>query len=72
MKRVDMGDGASFVGLQGLGDLEWQLRYGDAEEVRLTAAAVVACYQELVLMPQRSRNQYIAKIMRHDANPITN
>lgn len=68
MKRVDMGDGASFLGLQGLDELQWQLRYGDAEEVRLTAAAAVACYQELILMPQRLRNQYISKIRRHDAD----
>lgn len=26
------------------------------------------CYQELILMPQKMRNQYIAKIRRHDAD----
>lgn len=65
-ERVDVGDGASFIGLAGLEDLEWSLRYADPRDVRFVAAAVVECYRVLLQMPQKRRNEVCAKIKAAD------
>jgi hypothetical protein len=46
--------------------VEWELRYGDTEAVRLTAASFVHAYIYLVSLPQKLRNQRIQQI-RHAA-----
>ena len=45
---------------QRLDDVEWALRYGNAESVRLSAASAIACYRALVNRTSRDR----AKIVR--------
>jgi hypothetical protein len=42
---VDVGDGARMLLPT---DVEWQLRYGNAEHIRFIAAEVVACYDYLI------------------------
>ena len=70
--RVDTGSGSSFIGLQGLDQLQRHLRYGDARDVKFVAAAVVECYEALIRMPQKRRNEIISKIREEagDADPI--
>ena len=43
--------------------VEWQLRYGHSEIVRLTAASYVEAYRHLIKLPERSRNLRI-KMLR--------
>lgn len=56
-KRVPIGESASITGLQGLDDLEWELRYGDPNDVRFLAASIVSDYRALIQMTQRRRNE---------------
>lgn len=56
-KRVSIGESASIIGLQGLDDLEWELRYGDPREVRFVAASVISDYRALIQMTQKRRNE---------------
>ncbi|MFW7414736.1 hypothetical protein [Demequina sp. SO4-18] len=46
------------------GEIEDQLRNGDAESVRLTAASYVSAYRHLIEMPQRARNERIEQLKR--------
>ena len=46
-----------------LNEIEWQLRYGDPAEIRLSAARIVAAYRRLVEMPER-RRRYIIRELR--------
>lgn len=68
--RVDTGGGSSFMGLKGLDDLEWQLRYADATEVRFVAASIVASYKALIQLPQKRRNEVCALIQKAHAKEI--
>lgn len=56
-KRVAICESDSITGLQGLDDLEWELRYGDPRDVRFVAASVVSDYRAMILMAQRRRNE---------------
>jgi hypothetical protein len=49
-------------------EIEWQLRYGDAHAVRLTAASYVSAYRHLIELPQRTRNERVSQI-RAAASP---
>jgi len=42
---VEVGEGARMLVPK---DLEWQLRYGNAEKVRYVAASVIECYDYLI------------------------
>jgi hypothetical protein len=45
--------------------LEWVLRYGtpeQREDQRLSVASVLACYDALILLPQRERNARVKAI----------
>lgn len=42
-----------------LGDVEWQLRYGNPESVKLVAASVIAAYGELIRLPQKDRQKRV-------------
>ena len=42
--------------------IEWRLRYGSPDEVRMVAASFVAAYKQLVADPVRRRNGKVAGI----------
>ena len=42
--------------------VEWRLRYGSPDEVRMVAASFVAAYKQLVEDPVRRRNEKVAGI----------
>lgn len=56
------GDGLDFV--------DWSLRYGDANSVRLVAASVVSAYSELI-GKSRDRREAIVKELRLGSNIAT-
>ena len=66
--RVSVGDGASMPAVNH--DLEWQLRYWDAEKVRLEAAEVVAAYNYLIerctLKEANRRLKILKKVLDKD------
>ena len=62
MKRVHF-DEMSWVGLDDLDEVEWQLRYG-IEPTRLDVAGLVAAYKDLILCSQKKRNYVCKQIVK--------
>ena len=62
---VDVGGGAFMAAP--LGELEWQLRYGNVEAVRFEAASVVASYRYLIYLSKKEAWHRLQRI-RHDLN----
>lgn len=42
-----------------MGDVEWQLRYGDPVKVRMLAASVISAYAELIRLPAKDRQKRV-------------
>lgn len=46
-----------------MGEIEWQLRYGEpSRKDLLSAASVLAAYQHLIEMPERRRREIIPEL----------
>ena len=52
-----------------MGEVNWQLRYGDYGRVRFSAASVVSAYFSLIWMDERRRRKVIREIRKQARRP---
>lgn len=55
-------DGMSWPSLEGLDDMEWNLRYARLEPTRMEVVALVSAYRALVRASQKHRNYVCREI----------
>jgi hypothetical protein len=61
---VRLPDGTTWPHPNDPDGIEWQLRYGSPESVRMTAAAYVAAYKELVWQSTARRAEVLREMKR--------
>ena len=48
----------------GLGILEWTMRYGNSEQQRMVAASVISAYSRLIELPDKRRNAIVRELRK--------